>query len=267
MPLMQLNNTGAGSAFSGLSATGDAAMFESMNGRSLMARITNAASILAAIEARHDGLGMAVFASTTNAASTNPAIGASSVGTGPALGVSNAGGGNNPGQDGVLAATISTHRRAAAVHARGNGASGPGVPQAAALHLDSGAINVSGILRQRPAGTIPVPNNWQIMVDCDAAGHRHTIGWWVDVPLQNDLIMLGNMNQSDSIILATVETTFPNPFWQVPDISYYVQVHSKTPGNCWFRITRMGELDPDPMNCPPPSEQNVVHYQIINPTP
>jgi hypothetical protein len=164
---------------------------------------------------------------------------------------------------GVHGSSISTTPAAAGVRATGDGASGPGLPNAAALQVDNGAITVSGPLPVRASGTIVLPPAWVPIISCDNTfgplPHNHTIGHYADVVLLNDLILPGPPNVG-SMIMASVETV-PGP--PTPRTSFYVQVWAKMPGTCTFRVTRMGS--PDPMTCPLPGEVNYVHYTIINP--
>lgn len=157
---------------------------------------------------------------------------------------------------------------AAGVRAEGNGVMGPGLPNAAALHIRDGAIYVSGT--SRPAGAICVPGPWTAIHSCREGGqcptgtppHGHIIGWYCDVVLLEDLIVAGPPCMPPaSIIEATAETMMPPP----PCTSYYVQVHSKFPGTCTFRVSRMGSVSP--CQCAPPAEPVWVNYLIINPAP
>jgi hypothetical protein len=143
---------------------------------------------------------------------------------------------------------------AAGVLAQGNGAPVPGTPRAAALELRNGAIRVSG--DARPAGTVPVPVGWMSVIDCpqnvpgvippSTGTHTHVEGFFTDAPLLNPLIV------PDTIITATVENLSPTPRW-----AYSVNVQSKVPGSCVFRVYAPG--------CPPPDDPLVVHYVLVNP--
>jgi len=153
---------------------------------------------------------------------------------------------------GVSGSSLSVNSRAAGVQASGAGAAGPGLPRAAALEINNGAIVVSG--GARPAGTIGVAGGWQELLSCPTAcpdcDHTHVIGRYVDVALANELIV------ADSMILVTVET--PTPPIRV---AYSTQIHSKAPGTAYVRVTATG----DPGGCAPPGDALQVHYQIINP--
>lgn len=168
---------------------------------------------------------------------------------------------------GVRGQTNSTLAAAAGVYAQGNGVAAPGVPNAAALEISNGAITVSGAVR--PAGRVcPEGPAWSPIESCSTSicimpnpTHNHTIGWFTDIPLVNPLIIddvgcaVGGVG---SLIQVSVETEFPPPPWT----SWYVQVHSKVPGSCMLRVTRMGSVA---CNCTPPAELFWVNYLIINP--
>jgi hypothetical protein len=243
-----------------------------------------------AVEADQFGLsGSAVYATNYIPASPSPAVDSATFGSGPAGQFVNLGAGPIGTEDGVVGVSLSStpNRIAAGVHAVGFGAAGPGLPNAAALNIDNGAVNVSGPNITRAAGTLIVPlSAWIRINSCSATcppncTHVHPIGYYADVTLANDLIITGGTpDLDDSIILATVETLAPGPLGVPPFptpygapqpwVSWYVQVHSKAPGTCTFRITRMGQapfdpLAPDP-DCPEPVETNVINYVIINPT-
>lgn len=164
---------------------------------------------------------------------------------------------------GVHGTSTSTAPTAAGVRGTGSGASGPGLPNAAAVQVDNGAITVSGPLLTRASGSIVVPGPWAPIMSCNNVAvvppHFHPIGYSADVVLLNDLILPGPPNVG-SMIMATVET-FPGP--PPAKTSYYVQVYAKVAGSVTFRVTRMGT--PDPPGCPVPGEINYVHYTIINP--
>lgn len=168
---------------------------------------------------------------------------------------------------GVRGQTTSTLAAAAGVYAQGNGVAAPGVPNAAALEISNGAITVSGPVR--PAGRVcPTAPGWSPIESCSTSfctapspPHHHTIGWFTDIPLVNPLIIddVGcAVGSSASLIQVSVETEDPPPPWT----SWYVQVHSKVPGACTLRVTRMGSVI---CNCAPPSELFWVNYLIINP--
>ncbi len=242
-----------------------------------------------AVEADQFGpSGSAVYATNYVPASPSPAVDSATFGSGPAGQFVNLGGGPIGTEDGVVGVSLSTapNRLAAGVHAVGFGAAGAGLPNAAALNIDNGAVNVSGPVITRAAGTLLVPPAaWIRINSCPATcppscTHVHTIGYYADVALANDLIIAGGTpDLDDSIILATLDTLapgpipgppFPTPYGApLPWISWYVQVHSKAPGSCMFRVTRMGEAPPtpeDPSPCPMPVETVAINYLIINPT-
>ncbi len=167
---------------------------------------------------------------------------------------------------GVRGQTSATLDAAAGVLAQGNGVLGPGMPSAAALEINNGAIRVSGPVR--PAGTIcPEAVFWEPIESCSTSicqqgfpPHNHTIGWYTDIPFANPLII----DDFDcppggiaSMIQVSVETELPPPPWT----SWYVQVHSKAPGAAVVRVTRMGSVL---CGCTPPTEDFRVHYLIIN---
>jgi len=164
---------------------------------------------------------------------------------------------------GVHGSSISIRRAAAGVHGHGNGAAGPGLPRAAAILANDGAITVAGPILNRASGTIEVFPGFLPLVCCNnefaELPHFHEIGHSIDITLLNNLILPGPPNVG-SMIMATVETV-PGP--PPAKTSYYVQVYNKLPGLCTFRLTRMGT--PDPAGCPPPAEINYIHYIIINP--
>jgi hypothetical protein len=196
---------------------------------------------------------------------------------------------NRRGEDsanevGVWGLTDSMNPEAAGVRADGFGAVGPGAPRAAALEISNGAIRVSGATR--PAGTVSIVPAWTPLLSCTSGcpppvgdcGHLHQIGGYVDVCIENPLIvdepalppepafpcdlMPGiPPDASDvrlgSIITATVETAGPPA-----NVSYYVQVHSKGPGVVTLRVTYMGCFPP-----PGPMDPLYVHYHIMNPAP
>jgi hypothetical protein len=168
---------------------------------------------------------------------------------------------------GVRGQNISTLDSAAGVLGQGNGVLGPGVPNAAALEISNGAIRVSGPVR--PAGVACGPPAWSPIESCingscgfDPNPHNHIIGWYTDIPLANPLIIPGGCPpEVGSVIQATVETAVPPP----PCTSWYVQVHSKAPGACMLRVSRMGVVTP--CGCYPPTEEFWVNYVIINQAP
>lgn len=160
---------------------------------------------------------------------------------------------------GTSGTCFSTSPDAAGVFAQGNGSNGPGLPAAAALRVNTGAIVAAGPLPERFSGTeIVGPAGWISITSCPGGGpaHTHVIGFYIDVPLANNLIMGGPPNVG-SMIHATVESV-PMP---EPQTSYYAQVHSKVPGGCMIRVTRMGI----PGACTLPTVPNYVHWTIINP--
>lgn len=171
---------------------------------------------------------------------------------------------------GVYGKSNSVDPDAAGVTAEGAG-SDFGDPRAAALHIRSGAIRVSGPgnsdvgPHKRPAGTkvalIPA-GEWAPLDSCfaqpggfDDLTHNHITGFGADVFFQNDLIV------ADSIILATIETE-SDPL----HVSYWVQVHTKVPGSCYFRVTQFS-TNTDPFTCLPEDVEVGIHYLIINPAP
>lgn len=168
---------------------------------------------------------------------------------------------------GVRGQNISTLDSAAGVVGQGNGVMGPGMPNAAALEISNGAIRVSGPVR--PAGVACGPPAWSPIESCingscgfDPNPHNHIIGWYTDIPLANPLIIPGGCPpEMGSVIQATVETLTPPP----PCTSWYVQVHSKAPGFCMLRVSRMGVVTP--CGCIPPTEEFWVNYVIINQAP
>ncbi len=155
---------------------------------------------------------------------------------------------------GVRGRSQSTDSSASGVLAEGKGVAGAGSPQAAALDIRDGAIRVSGSVR--PAGTVSVVGLWVPVISCVTpcpdCEHAHIIGFCIDVPLVNDLIV------SDSIILVTVETV-GTPLRPC----YSAQIHTKTPGGAMIRVHCAG--DPGTGICKPPTDVLEVHYQVINP--
>ncbi len=156
---------------------------------------------------------------------------------------------------GLHGQSISTNPGAAAVLAEGNGTSSPGSPRAAALDIRNGAIRVSGNVR--PAGTISVGATTGLFVVSSGTGptccpHNHAIGVYLDVSLENALIV------SDSMIIATIETP-----GAASGTAYFVQVFGKTAGSCTFRVTASGSSFSPSMAIGP----FLIHYQITNPAP
>ena len=172
---------------------------------------------------------------------------------------------NGPASYGVHGAAQCNDQNSAGVLAEGNGAAGPGQPRAAALRIENGAITVNemtAVHPTSPAGTIPIMGTWDIVVSCNNAPppsqiHTHQIGYYLDVDLQNDLIV------GDSMILVTVEVVTASP---EPDVvSYFANVYDKlgAGGHAKIRVTAITKGP----QCDPPSEtvNRSVHYLIINP--
>lgn len=175
---------------------------------------------------------------------------------------------------GMWGRSISSVNTAAAVRADGNGASVPGIPNAAALEIHNGAIRVSGL--NRPAGSVPVPPSpgiWTPLLTCavpDEPGdipHAHTDGWFTDVTTANSLVVPDTTAPDGtpipgSIILATVEAPGPP---KPPPFAYafYAEVVDKKPGLITFRVAA---VNPNP-DCVPPYDPLKVNYLIINPFP
>ncbi len=261
-------------------------------GQAINALVENTTSTADVITASttSDVWGSALVATIPSATNSAPAVWASTNGPAPAVyGFTNgsfpAGLFENLGafpgspiSDGVYGVTVNTYpdRRPAGVHAAGFGASAPGMPNAAALNVDNGAMGVSGpVVAQRTAMTIPVPGPWISISSCKNVpappAHIHTIGYYCDVAVANDLILGGEFifpppgieNTTRSILIPSVETNAPPVGWA----SYYIQVHSQMPGSCVLRVTRMG--DPDG-SCTPPDligDAVYAHLLIINPNP
>jgi hypothetical protein len=138
----------------------------------------------------------------------------------------------------------------AGVKAVGDGTSGPGVPNAAALEIDNGAITVSGV--DRPAGIHTFSPSWTPQTDepvivscscgCGHDPHQHIYYYWTISAIFNPLIV------PNSIIQLTVQASEPM-FAQVVNIGNgvaQIQVTTVTP----------------PF---PPEGDVIVHYLIINP--
>ncbi|MBX7131533.1 MAG: hypothetical protein K1X67_02530 [Fimbriimonadaceae bacterium] len=178
--------------------------------------------------------------------------------------------GNGIGVPGVAAASDIDHSVSAthagfdptlaALYGQGSGVNGPGVPRAAALRLDDGAVLVGGPLPNRFAGSTLVPGPWLPIFSCLGGDppHGHVIGYYCDVPVANALVIPGPPNFG-TIIQVSVETAVP----PMGNTSYNVQAHSKVPGGFVIRVTRMG----DPGACAPPVEPTFAHYTLINPVP
>ncbi len=238
--------------------------------------IENGANGSHAVFGTTNGTGSAVHGVITNLTNGAGAVFGTTNGTGPGGRFVNTNSGGGTSLDGAWAISTGTNRQAAGLRANGHGNGGVGNPRAAALDIYNGGVNVSGPLQDRPAGTIVVPpGGWAGMGSAtwgsppNTDPHGHSIGWFVDFPLNNRLIIAGGTNNTDdSIILATVESKSPPA---QPDLTgYYVQVLSKVAGQCTFRVSRIGRGF-DPLNpgedFPPPTEPVVVHYMIINPSP
>ena len=181
-----------------------------------------------------------------------------SMGAGAAGLFGNSNGGAAATQDGIFAGTVATTVMAAGVHAVGSGPGGPG--SAAALNIDGGAIDVSGPIPTRAVQCIPVPAGpWVPIMSCVAAGHAHVEGFHIDVPFASPLIMVAGCNAAmDTMIIPSIETLGGAP---PSKVSYYIQVHSRMPGGCVFRVTRMGDATGA---CPLPAEINRINVLMVN---
>ncbi len=154
---------------------------------------------------------------------------------------------NATGVEGKSTGTLQTN---AGVHAIGNGVAAAGVPNAAALAIENGAIYVDG--EHRPAGTFTITGSWTQVYSCydGDPSHDHGIANYVNVVLSNDLIV---DDPDGSIILLTVESQ--SSYYQ----TLFAQVYSKLNGSAQIRISSIG--------CSPPFGAVKVHYLIINPAP
>lgn len=154
---------------------------------------------------------------------------------------------------GVLGQSLSLSSNGAGVRALGNGVSGvPGAPQAAALEVSEGAINVGGGIR--PAGKVLLDSSWNAVTDCNS----ETIGYTQDVQLTNDLIT------GTSMIWLTVEIVGAT---DIAGRTFSAHVFDQDPGSATVRITAIGKAGGP--GCSPPSGgiTRYVSYLIINPLP
>jgi len=150
---------------------------------------------------------------------------------------------------GVLGKSESTVSSNAGVYAIGNGADSPGTPRAAALKISNGAITVSG--QSRPVGTYSIDPTaaWTEFEDYDAVCsdgsciHQHQIGWFIDINIPNDLIVLDN-----SILFLTVQADGGRAF---------ASVHRVLAGAADVRVTFVGWRAVAPTDVR-------VNYLIIN---
>lgn len=218
--------------------------------------------ILALSDAGVEGrapLGMSFYVTGRLGTSDNGVEGLNSSGDGAGVfGTFDPPGGTGTGY-GVRAECASDAAASSAVFAIGNGAIGTGVPAASALRIDNGAVVAAGPPLTRFSGSEMVPPaGWLSITSCPAGGpaHTHVIGFYIDVPVSN-LLVVGGPPGVGSMIHATPESVgMPEP-----QTSYYAQVHSKTAGGFVIRITRMGM----PGACTPPTSPVYAHWTIINP--
>lgn len=163
---------------------------------------------------------------------------------------------------GVVGQSTSTDSRAAGVRALGNGTSGPGAPQAAALEINNGAIRVTGTTKA--AGTLSVAGGaWTDLTSFSGVGEPPgsvtCFGGYRTVTLSNTLIT------PQSIILLTVDAS---PHASYPGSTYGAQVVSKVNGSATLRVAIYGgpAAGAADMYGPPlPGGALKVNYLIINP--
>jgi hypothetical protein len=130
-------------------------------------------------------------------------------------------------------------------------------PGAAALRIQDGAIVVRG--PAKPAGLFSPPGLfWQPLKGCRVSGHEHTIGWYADTILENDLIT------DDSVLLVSTEradTGAPLSY------TFSVSIVSTDDHFAQLRISALGIDLPSTCDEPPVTESPIVHYLVINPEP
>lgn len=161
---------------------------------------------------------------------------------------------------GVAGQNVSVDRQAAAVIGIGNGAAGPGMPQAAALEINNGAIRVTGPALTKAAGTVTTGAAWSpfkswVNEDCNPGTvpyHCHSIGAWQNVVITNNLIIAGQ-----SMIHVAVEGAPP-----APGSACHAQILSTVNGAATVRVAVYGGLC---CNGPAYTGTVKVNYLIINP--
>ncbi|MEW6250737.1 MAG: hypothetical protein AB1716_08825 [Planctomycetota bacterium] len=142
---------------------------------------------------------------------------------------------------GVSGYSGSSASNAAGIRAIGAGASSPGLPKAAALQIQSGAITVTG--NPSPAGTLNVSGSgWSDIYTATASGHQHRMGVTKTATLSNSLI------RANSFILLT-------PYVATSGTAVAAVVNSQSAGQASISISVFGDA---------PSAA-YIHYLIINP--
>ena len=269
-----LGNTPGGPAFEGVATgAGAGAFLESVSGPALDATITAAANLSSAILATSSGSGSVISASDAPPAPaplgtgragffniTNPANGSTALEGRTASTVAGAIGVQGLASDpatpnatfGVRGQSNSLSDQAAGVQAIGAGTAGAGLPLAAALEINNGAIRVTG--PRKAANQVAFGPPWAAIISSSDPGpdlHFHKVGWSTTVDETNELIT------ESSHILCTVEV----------DIAFQAQlrgatchVDNKMDGSATFFVAALGAAGGDP-----PDVMGKVHYLIINP--
>jgi hypothetical protein len=160
---------------------------------------------------------------------------------------------------GVWGRSKSTIEMAASVNAEGNGVEAPGIPKAAALRIEGGAITVKrGVSGVRPAGSITVSGFIGVHSSTELScgfihdNNMHWVGAMANADIVNPLI------KPDSFIYLTV---LGNPgAWPVAFAQVIDQI---TPGVARIRVGIMGIEENCSLVVPNPSLK--VRYLIVNP--